>query len=62
MEDGKIVEHWGFPEKILPQRQSKNNNGMLDRVHDSTQRPSLKTTVRLSASVIAEVGASELIE
>jgi predicted SnoaL-like aldol condensation-catalyzing enzyme len=29
MEDGKLVEHWGFPEKIPPQARSKNNNGML---------------------------------
>jgi len=29
MEDGKLVEHWGFPEKNRPQAQSKNSNGML---------------------------------
>jgi predicted SnoaL-like aldol condensation-catalyzing enzyme len=29
VEDGKIVEHWGFPEKIPPQEEWKNNNGML---------------------------------
>jgi predicted SnoaL-like aldol condensation-catalyzing enzyme len=29
MEDGKLIEHWGFPEMVPPQDQSKNNNGML---------------------------------
>jgi predicted SnoaL-like aldol condensation-catalyzing enzyme len=29
MEDGKLVEHWGFPEMVPPQAESKNNNGML---------------------------------
>jgi predicted SnoaL-like aldol condensation-catalyzing enzyme len=29
MEDGKIVEHWGFPEMVPAQNESKNNNGML---------------------------------
>jgi len=29
VEDDKIVEHWGFPEMVPPQGQSKNNNGML---------------------------------
>jgi len=29
VEDEKIVEHWGFPEKIPPQEEWKNNNGML---------------------------------
>jgi len=29
VEGEKLVEHWGFPEKIPPQDQSKNNNGML---------------------------------
>jgi len=29
MPEGKLVEHWGFPEKIPPQEQSKNNNGMF---------------------------------
>lgn len=29
MEEGKLVEHWGFPEMIPPQHQSKNHNGML---------------------------------
>lgn len=29
VEDQKIVEHWGFPEKILPQEEWKSNNGML---------------------------------
>jgi predicted SnoaL-like aldol condensation-catalyzing enzyme len=29
MEDGKLVEHWGFPQTVPPQDQSKNNNGML---------------------------------
>ena len=27
--EGKLVEHSGFPEKIPPQEQSKNNNGMV---------------------------------
>jgi len=27
--EGKLVEHWGFPEKIPPQEQSKNKNGMF---------------------------------
>jgi len=25
----KIAEHWGFPEKIPPREEWKNNNGML---------------------------------
>ena len=25
----KIVEHWGFPEKVPPQEEWKNNNGMI---------------------------------
>ncbi len=29
MEDGKLVEHWGFPEMVPPQQEWKNNNGML---------------------------------
>ena len=29
VKDEKIVEHWGFPEKIPPEEQWKNNNGML---------------------------------
>ncbi len=29
MENGKLVEHWGFPEKVPSQEQSRNNNGML---------------------------------
>jgi predicted SnoaL-like aldol condensation-catalyzing enzyme len=29
VEGGKIAEHWGFPEKIPPQGEWKNNNGML---------------------------------
>lgn len=29
VEGQKIVEHWGFPEKIPPQKEWKNNNGML---------------------------------
>lgn len=29
VEDEKIVEHWGFPEKIPPPEEWKNNNGML---------------------------------
>jgi predicted SnoaL-like aldol condensation-catalyzing enzyme len=29
VEDEKIVEHWGFPEKVPPQEEWKNNNGML---------------------------------
>ena len=27
--DGKIVEHWGFPEKVPPQEERKNHHGML---------------------------------
>src|ERR1700692_2701996 len=27
--EGKLVEHWGFPEKIPPQEQLKNNIGMF---------------------------------
>jgi predicted SnoaL-like aldol condensation-catalyzing enzyme len=29
VEDGKIAERWGFPEEIPPQKEWKNNNGML---------------------------------
>jgi hypothetical protein len=29
MQDGKLVEHWGFAGKIPPQAESKNKNGML---------------------------------
>ncbi|MEH2411948.1 nuclear transport factor 2 family protein [Nostoc sp.] len=29
VENEKIVEHWGFPEKVPPQEEWKNNNGML---------------------------------
>lgn len=29
VEDDKIVEHWGFPEKVPQQAEWKNNNGML---------------------------------
>ena len=29
VEDEKIVEHWGFPEVVPPQGESKNHNGML---------------------------------
>jgi len=29
MPGGKLVAHWGFPEKIPPQEQSKNNNGVF---------------------------------
>jgi predicted SnoaL-like aldol condensation-catalyzing enzyme len=29
VENMKIAEHWGFPEKILPREEWKNNNGML---------------------------------
>ncbi len=29
VENGKIVEHWGFPEKVPPREEWKNNNGML---------------------------------
>jgi predicted SnoaL-like aldol condensation-catalyzing enzyme len=29
VEEGKIVEHWGFPEEVPPQRQWRNSNGML---------------------------------
>jgi hypothetical protein len=27
--EGKLVGKWGFPEKIRPQEQSKNNIGMF---------------------------------
>ena len=27
--DEKIVEHWGFPQKISPQKERKNNHGLL---------------------------------
>ena len=29
VEDEKVVEHWGFPEPVPPQKERKNNNGML---------------------------------
>ena len=29
VEAGKLVEHWGFPQAIPPQEESKNGNGML---------------------------------
>ena len=29
VEDEKIAERWGFPEKVPPQAEWKNNNGML---------------------------------
>jgi predicted SnoaL-like aldol condensation-catalyzing enzyme len=29
VEDEKVVEHWGFPESVPPQEESKSNNGML---------------------------------
>ena len=29
VEDGKIAERWGFPEKTPPRDEWKNNNGML---------------------------------
>ena len=29
VEDEKIVEHWGFPQKVPPQSELKNHNGML---------------------------------
>jgi predicted SnoaL-like aldol condensation-catalyzing enzyme len=29
VEDEKIVEHWGFPERVPPQEEWKNNNGIL---------------------------------
>ena len=29
VQEGKLVEHWGFPEMVPPQEQWKNNNGML---------------------------------
>ena len=29
MQNGKLVEHWGFAGKIPPQAESKNKNGML---------------------------------
>ena len=28
VEDGKLVEHWGFPEEVPPQQDWKNGNGM----------------------------------
>ena len=29
VEDGKVVEHWGFPEKVPPPDDCRNTNGML---------------------------------
>ena len=29
MEDGKVVEHWGFPEMLPSEQESKNKNGAL---------------------------------
>ena len=29
VEAGKLVEHWGFPQAILPQERSESGNGML---------------------------------
>ena len=29
VEDGKIAERWGFSDQVPPQKESKNNNGML---------------------------------
>ena len=29
VEDGKIVEHWGFPEMVPPREQWRNQNGLL---------------------------------
>ncbi len=29
VEDEKVVEHWGFPEKVPPQEERKNHNGLL---------------------------------
>lgn len=29
VETGKIVEHWGFPQEIPPQREWRNNRGLL---------------------------------
>ena len=29
LQDGKIVEHWGFPEPVPPPRERMNANGML---------------------------------
>ena len=29
VQGGKIVEHWGFPEMVPPQKERKNNSGML---------------------------------
>lgn len=29
VEDEKIVEHWGFPGKVPPREECKNNNGVL---------------------------------
>ena len=28
-ENGKIVEHWGFPERVPPPQERKNTNGIL---------------------------------
>jgi predicted SnoaL-like aldol condensation-catalyzing enzyme len=29
VEDEKVVQHWGLPESVSPQEESKSNNGML---------------------------------
>jgi predicted SnoaL-like aldol condensation-catalyzing enzyme len=29
VENGKMAEHWGFPETIPPQKEWKNNNGIF---------------------------------
>ena len=29
VEGGKLVEHWGFPEEVPPQRDQKNGNGVV---------------------------------
>jgi predicted SnoaL-like aldol condensation-catalyzing enzyme len=29
VQEEKIVEHWGFPQRVPPQEQSKNNNSLL---------------------------------
>ena len=29
VEDGKLVEHWGFPEQVPPQEERRNGNGVL---------------------------------
>jgi hypothetical protein len=29
MENGKLVEYWGFSEKVRPKEESRNSNGMF---------------------------------